>query len=320
MTFSVVLVGLGDIGYGFDRNIKHPSVQTHFSAFDSSEQFNVILGVDVDPVKRQLFEKETNIPVSKGYPEGISADVAVIASSGRERSHLLESTIISLEPSVILCEKPLSHDLDDLDSIERLLKKYNTSVFLNYFRRALPEFQFLKKSFSSGEFGNVRKCNIWYSKGILNSASHFVDLIGWLLEENSSFFQVSEVKLLSEDGDLFLRINSVPCYFLVCDEHDFFHNTAEIVTSRARLKLDRAGRCVVINKADCRDANGLPTLNFDSEVVKVDFATAQSRVSIEIGNFLSHGECVLSDARKIVEVTKELIAVQNLLKNQAKEI
>lgn len=155
MTFSVVIVGLGEIGYRIDRGIECSAAQSHYQGFTLSDHFKIKFGIDPNQTRRREFESETGIPAYASCPTGSSADVAVIAASGHGRYSLLNEVINFLEPSVILCEKPLSKDLDDLMAIEALLEKRITPIFLNYFRRTLPEFRSLKKSLSAGEFGNI---------------------------------------------------------------------------------------------------------------------------------------------------------------------
>jgi len=41
----------------------------------------------------------------------------------------------------------------------------------------------LKKLIHEGKFGKIYKGTIWYTKGIIENGSHFVDLFQWLLGE-----------------------------------------------------------------------------------------------------------------------------------------
>ena len=228
----------------------------------------------------------------------------------------MESLYDALElmgPSVILCEKPLAETSYELAEVENLLVRYETPVFLNYFRRALPEFQKLKRALIEGDYGDVKKCSVWYSKGILNSASHFVDLVAWLTNYCEGHTDVRDARMLYSGGDFCLSINGVPCYFLVCEEKNFFLNTVEIITESARIRLDAAGRTIEVSEAKSRDANGLKALGSATDVVRVDFGSAQTLVARELERFLMDGSCELVAVREHVAVAECLIDLQNLV-------
>ena len=53
-----MIVGLGNIGMGYDFNIKSSKiVMTHCKAFSLHPNFNIVAGVDKDIKKKPLFEK-----------------------------------------------------------------------------------------------------------------------------------------------------------------------------------------------------------------------------------------------------------------------
>lgn len=143
--------------------------------------------------------------------------------------------------------------------------------------------------------------------------------MGWLFAGETTSCNFANTKLLDKEGDFSLRINSVQCYFLACNEEDFFFNSVEIMTSKARIKLDMAGRRIEITRATSRDANGLQALDFDSEIINVDFALAQLCVASQIRRVLMNGQCDLPEARELVSVTRQLIALQDLVTNVVKE-
>lgn len=312
-SYSVAIVGLGNIGYRLDRRKTAASVQSHYQGFISLPNFYIKFGFDTDEGKRNEFTAETGIPAYERVLSGHVADVIVLAGGADTRLGSLHDALELMNPSVILCEKPLIKTTYELAEVKKLLSRYKTPIFLNYFRRALPEFQRLKKLLTKDDYGEVLKCSIWYSKGILNSASHFVDLIAWLTDFCDDHTEVRDARMLNSAGDFFLNINGIPCYFLACEEKNFFLNTVEIITNSARIRLDAAGRILEVSEAKSWDANGLKALVSEVDIVRVDFGSAQTFVSRELERFLMEGSCELSAAREHVAVAECLIDLQSLV-------
>ena len=312
-SYSVAIVGLGNIGYRLDKKKAVASVQSHYRGFVSSPNFYIKFGFDADEFRRNEFTAETGIPAYERVSSAHVADVIVLAGGADTRLETLYSALELMSPSVILCEKPLAETSYELAEVENLLLRYETPVFLNYFRRALPDFQRLKRLLIKGDYGDVKKCSVWYSKGILNSASHFVDLVSWLTKYCDDHTEVRDARMLHSGGDFFLSINGVPCYFLVCEEKNFFLNTVEIITESARIRLDAAGRILEVSEAKFKDANGLKALGSVSDVVGVDFGFAQTFVASELERFLVNGSCELLEVREHFAAAECLIDLQNLV-------
>ena len=55
MAVNCCLIGLGQIGMGYDFDDEH-TIYTHSKAIDEHNQFKMIAAVDINPIKRQLFE------------------------------------------------------------------------------------------------------------------------------------------------------------------------------------------------------------------------------------------------------------------------
>ena len=311
---SVILLGLGNIGYQIDKSAPAGVAVSHYRSFYNSTDFVVVAGVEPNDQVRREFESKTNIPCFKGVEEvhGIQAQLAVIATSPAERSQVVSTVLRYLRPTVILCEKPLALTEKECREIVSMCERDNVQLYVNYFRRALPELKEFKTALALGDLGEVRKCCVWYSKGVLNSASHFLDLLIWFLGSSSVCgpFKISgKDKQISNEGDFYVELGGVPCYFLKAFEEDFFHNTVEILTTKARVRLDSACRTIDISHASGTDLNGLKSLTDESEVVRLEWDKTQEAVVNELRHFFNGHNSDLSSGYESLLVHSLLFEV-----------
>ena len=183
MTFNVLIVGLGQIGMGYDLNLDSKKyVYSHASAFDQHEGFNLIGGVDTDSELCKVFEGKYG---GKIYSDTIEAlrenepDIVVIATSTESHKQILQDVIEYSQPKVILCEKPLSYSLKEANEIHELCKDNNIKLFVNYIRNSDPNVIEIHRKINSGEYAGYAKGVVWYSKGLVHNGSHFINLMDY---------------------------------------------------------------------------------------------------------------------------------------------
>ena len=145
MKFSVVIIGLGNIGMLYDINLpKKKNILTHCNAFAQHPDFELIGGVETNSELRSSFEAEYQLPSSADLESLISEnnfspDVFVIATPTESHLSVINQIIATSNPIGILCEKPLAHDLEQAIEINRLCKDQNIKLFINFIHvRHLP--------------------------------------------------------------------------------------------------------------------------------------------------------------------------------------
>ena len=110
--YDTLIVGLGQIGMGYDISIsKNSQIYSHARALSCHPEFNLFLPVEPDKYLTDLFHNIYNSPVYNDL-EALSnhkIDVALISSTTSTHYHLLRSLLTLSEPKLILCEKPLSY-------------------------------------------------------------------------------------------------------------------------------------------------------------------------------------------------------------------
>lgn len=235
---TVALVGLGGVGQGYDYNRSDDSIiLTHAAAISFHPRFDLVAGVDIDFSNRQLFEDKFSSPT---YPslsslyEDYNPDIVSIAvPTGMHASVFYEAMKIPLK--AVLLEKPVSNLVEEAEQINSIAKKNNCIVVVNYVRRFIPALVKLKKMIRQGKFGKIYKGSAWYTKGIVENGSHFIDLFQWLLGE----FQ--DVKIINHgrkwddsdpEPDLKIRFGVTNMYLFSGMEENFSMGRFELVGTK----------------------------------------------------------------------------------------
>jgi len=115
MTFKAVVIGLGQIGMGYD--LKHdPSfyVLSHSRAFQKHPSYELISGCDPDVKKKKIFETEYECTAYSKVEDVLinhNPDIIAVAVPTDQHHCTIEKIFNNSKPRAILCEKPLSFDL-----------------------------------------------------------------------------------------------------------------------------------------------------------------------------------------------------------------
>lgn len=248
------VVGLGQIGMGYDyADSSKEKIFTHASAFQLHHDYELVAGVDPESKNCEKFTKKFSLPAYKTVAELKSAgklDVIALATPTATHPEVFRE-ILALNPKAILCEKPLAYSIDDARQMVKSASDKACLLAVNYMRRFDPGVHMLKKALEAGQLGEPFKGFVWYTKGIYNNASHYVDLLQFL------FGNPTEAKLLREvrkwggvdpEVDFMLRFaNGLEMYFLVGREEAFSLAEMEILGTKGRLRYSEGGQRIELN-------------------------------------------------------------------------
>lgn len=178
--FSTLIIGLGNIGLGYDLNSRPDQILTHTKACMAHKSFDLVAGVDPDPQRRQqftlfsqkeAFESLTQAPYLPG-----DIDLVIISTPTSVRMALVAEAI-ALKPKALLVEKPLASSVAEAEQIIDLCQQHGIQLAVNYFR------DFNQKINQAIDFAKKNGCEslragaCFYSGGLLNNASHFLSLL-----------------------------------------------------------------------------------------------------------------------------------------------
>lgn len=192
----VAFIGLGV------RGNTYAGFMTHFP-----DQVQLVACADTDPLKRLLFSDHFGIPAENcfGSDEEILshdklADVMVVATQDRQHADM---TIAAMRKGYdVLCENPVSPDLESCRQVERVAHETGRKVIVCHVLRYAPFFLTIRKLIEMGKIGEVinidvtEKVTWWHqahafvrgnwrsaettSPMILQKSGHDMDMLLWL--------------------------------------------------------------------------------------------------------------------------------------------
>ena len=324
--FKAAVLGLGKIGQGFDYDRSDDSViATHASGYARHPGYELVGGVDPDLFQRKRFEAKFQVPA---YPdlrslmEQQSPDVFSIAVPA-ERHLTVFMEIMRYKPVAVLCEKPIATNSEDGKRMQSLAEQQQCVLAVNYMRRFEPGSLKLKRIIETEELGSVFKGVVWYSKGLLNNASHFIDLVRFWLGTVKGVNVMEEGRKwdgLDPEPDFCLRFNDTPVYFLSGREECFSVGEVNLFCSGGNIRYADFGNLIEL----CRTypsplLEGYTILGPDREMIKTDLKRYQIHVLEGLYRHLISGDRLESDGKSGVETLQVIERITNDFKRGQNE-
>lgn len=248
--FNSAVIGLGNIGAGYDYAYQEGErILTHAAGFRYHKQYKLVGGVDPDKEKRGKFTKKYGVKAFSTIRElydNLSCEVISIAVSTHLHYEVF-CEVIAHKPIAVLCEKPISNDLHKATQMVDIAHKANCILAVNYMRRCDPGVARLKKLITSGRYGKFYKGFVWYSKGLLNNGSHYLDLLNFL------FGSVRNVRLINRghkwnnldpEPDFQIQFDDCMIYFSAVKEEYYTLGEIELIGTKGKIRYASEGKLI----------------------------------------------------------------------------
>lgn len=252
MTTAVLLVGLGQIGMGYDLELDAERfVYSHARAFSQHAGFDLLGGVDTDPGRREVFSRVYRRP---GYDtleaalKELRPELVVIGVPTEAHAAVLEQALAVHRPRAILCEKPLSHDIGEAQAMVEHCADQGVALYVNYIRRSDPGVAEIRRRIDQGELSQPLKGSVWYSKGLFHNGSHFINLLEFWLGP------LKAAKILDEgrrwegedpEPDVHLRFRNGSVTMQAAWEEAYSHYTVELLSPSGHLRYESGGQQIL---------------------------------------------------------------------------
>jgi len=188
--WNVLVVGCGKQGAGVDQQKSENKIINFAHAFVEHSGFdNKILFYDKD------FEKAKNAASIWGgrwlklnkfdscvlHAEEI--DIAVVATSDNSHYDILKQ-LAEYPLKLVMCEKPICTNLQQAKEIVELYKSKGIPLAVNYTRRYLPHYNYLR------QYGKPTYATCVFNKGWLHTASHGIDFFNMIGAEKYRIVEI----------------------------------------------------------------------------------------------------------------------------------
>lgn len=180
LEYRVGIIGAGMMACGYDTP-QSDNVLSHAHAIAVSDGF-ILAGIyDIDKSKAIYSAKRWNTKAYSSLEElKVDCDLICCAVSDNAHYEVLSSFFEAGSIKAVLCEKPISTDVQDAIQIVEHFKKKNIPVIVNYSRRFMSGFRTLKKQVS--DYGKLIIGNCFYGKGMIHNCSHMINILDYLID------------------------------------------------------------------------------------------------------------------------------------------
>ena len=189
--FRIALVGCGRIS------------KNHFDAIEKIDGLELVAVCDADPIRAEQAAAERGVACFTSYEKMLKeakADVITIATpSGL---HADQGVAAAQAGKHVVMEKPMAISLTGADALVHACDKAGVQLFVVKQNRLNPPIQLLKHAVDKNRFGRIymASCTVHWARpqeyydqapwrgtwefdggAFMNQASHYVDLIQWLM-------------------------------------------------------------------------------------------------------------------------------------------
>lgn len=303
---------------GYDLDITAEDVVlTHARAFDAHPSFRLVGGVDSEAERRDLFTARYGVPAEADLAAALSRlrpDVVVIAAPTPLHGTILETVLDWAAPRAILCEKPLSFDLDEARTMVNRCRDQGCPLFVNYLRRAAPGVREIKRRLATGLIATPVKGVTWYTKGLLHNGSHFADLLSFWLGPISGFTVIDPGRRWDgkdPEPDVRITFAAGPVTFLAAREEDYSLHEVDLIAPNGRLRYAQGGGRISWQGTVADPlVDGYTVLAGDEEDIPSGSAMTQWHVADQLAAGLAGGPAGLCDGSSALQTLEWLIEIR----------
>lgn len=318
MSSGVLIVGLGQIGMGYDLGLDPAAhVYSHARAFSQHPKFHLIGGVDPDAERRQTFTRTYGCPAYSELRAALAHHqpaLVVIAVPTQFHELTLRQVLEFSHLKAVLCEKPLAYELDEARSMVEVTAAGNVSLYVNYVRRSDKGVIECKRRLDFGEIAAPVKGVVWYSKGFLHNGSHFFNLLEYWLGSMQSSVVLDRGRLwdgTDPEPDVQVTFERGTIVFQAAWEEAFSHYTIELLSPSGRLRYEQGGKLIQWQPARPDPYfQGYTTLSSTSETIACDMYRYQWHVAEQLARALDGQDASLCSGTDALDT---LVSMKKIL-------
>ena len=253
--YKILIAGCGNIGALYDWD--NDKVLTHAKAFAMQGNFKVSF-FDKDYSLSEKVAKRYHAELTNDLEEATLNQFDCLSICTPTDTHFdILKNAFAANVKVIVCEKPVSRDKQQLQDLAEYYKKASSKVVVNYIRRFLPAYEKLREAVS-GISINEKLTNIAirYQRGFVNNCSHAFDLIEYLTFSEISLHKIqasnSVLDHFADDPTLSLQANwnGINVNILGLSNVLFSHFEIDLYFQYHKIEIRNAGADIDIYRAE----------------------------------------------------------------------
>lgn len=261
---NIAIIGLGEIGSRHLQALINCNFLVNIFCVDPSSQS---IEVAKSRVKQSSKENVSSLNYYKSL-EGMPGDIdlAVIATSSRNRLEVLKSLVNKCNVSNIIFEKVLFQKLSEFEEASAILNLKKINSWVNCSRRTWPIYKEVKNILKNKKGVMFKLTGGPWGMGC--NSIHFIDIFEWLTSSRLSKIDIEGLDpeiILSKRagyqefrGILELRFNNENILFLESNSNEM-PSVIEISAKGLNLKIDEVSGNLISGKGNKIKTQNFPT-------------------------------------------------------------
>jgi len=319
--YRAALIGCGRIGADYNPPGTGSSrIRSHAQAFSEHPKTQIVAAFDLDPDRLRECGDRWRIPNLYTDLDAMlnSEDIDLLSICTPANSHfaILERVIQSETLAGVLLEKPVADSVEQAAKMISMASQSEAKIALNYIRRYPPVYQDMRVRIANGEFGSIQHINVLYTKGVVNNASHAVDLLRFFFgDPEQTEFAFTSFGDREPDPTVHFRLKfsqGFEAWFSGLDANAYNIFELDILGTKGRILFSDLGHtCHIFRAAETFAQHGFSQLDVGPETVATGLSQAiyhaidQLIASFELGTPVV---CSLDDGQAALAITEELIS------------
>ena len=255
MVYRAALIGCGRIASEFadEPGFADAGVCTHAQAYAACKGTQLVAVCDNDAARLDRCGDRWNVAARYRDAGRLLAEqrpeIVSVCTPDPSHYEVVRAALLAEGVRAVLAEKPLALRIEQACELVDLAAKQGVVLAVNYVRRYAERIVWLREFVRSGGMGMVRLVGGLYSKGILHSGTHWIDLARFLLGD---VLRVAGRNRLHEAGDdptldVHLEFDgSAVGELFGCSEDNFSVFEMDLIGTRGRARLYESGDTVEI--------------------------------------------------------------------------
>ena len=212
---SAAIVGLGRIASLLEDDALREKPCSHAGAITASEDCVLTAGCDINEERRLLFAEKWKVPVYDDAERMLLVHkprILVIATHPDSHYHYCRLAALNNVP-VIICEKPLSHNIREARKIARLAENGGPAIIVNHERRYSRDYILAKTILGEEKLGRLlsARATLYMGKDrrlldqMWHDGTHIADAIMFLTDSKLKHRLARGARLSSNTGTAWLE-------------------------------------------------------------------------------------------------------------------
>lgn len=212
MIIKSAIIGLGNIGMGYDYDTHNKSFLTHANSLHNHKKFKIVGAVDTNLKKRKDFEKKYKVKAFSSISDLLKAkDISFVIVANNFKNNIEIFTKIAKKKSVkfILYEKPFIFSLVEAKKISKIAKKNNINFAINFQRNFNKKYVNIINKIPEPVKNRRLSITIFYTKTFLTNAIHYLFLLSRFVKKSLSLLSIGNTIILKQRYSTiqFIKVN-----------------------------------------------------------------------------------------------------------------